>query len=247
MTVANAALISTSADQSTGIVAQSIGGGGSGGAVKTPGAPGGGDNVNLDIGLGGDSGTGGNGGAVSVSSFGGITTTGDGALGLLAQSVGGGGDAGTSQAGTATTDSVFNSVVVEVGGTGGAGSAGQGTQTSRPPANPARFSGSTRGAAIVDRGWAVAHDRHKNGSVRRALGHDQTAAGRPGDVEATVPGDGRRCRGRFRGLRCVDRADGGQRCRPRRPSAIPWRSSGRSSARAWTAAAGSLSRCARRP
>ena len=87
-----------------GIVAQSIGGGGG-----TTGGTGAAHHV-------GDSGgSGGNGGDVTTTSDGGsITTYQDGAIGILAQSVGGGGGNGANAAG----------LFVAVGGQGGSGGAG---------------------------------------------------------------------------------------------------------------------------
>jgi hypothetical protein len=82
-----------------GIVAQSIGGGG-GTATGTAGL----------FAVGGDGGAGGNGGNVTVNGTGAIATSGDGAPGILAQSIGGGGGSGANATGLA----------VSVGGAAGA-------------------------------------------------------------------------------------------------------------------------------
>jgi hypothetical protein len=89
-------------DGSDGIFAQSIGGGGGSGA-----ASGG------LVALGGSGSGGGNGGVVTVTNAGSISTDGNRARGVFAQSVGGGGGTGGDSGGLAT-----------IGGTGGSASAG---------------------------------------------------------------------------------------------------------------------------
>jgi hypothetical protein len=89
----------TSGPDSIGIVAQSIGGGGgNGGSALAKSLAVAGDpeipTISLGIALGGSGGSGGSGGNVSVSNIGEIFTTGDGAHGILAQSIGGGGGNG---------------------------------------------------------------------------------------------------------------------------------------------------------
>jgi hypothetical protein len=79
--------ITTTGDGAHGIVAQSLGGAGGGSS----------GGFGLAYSGGGSGGTGGNGGDVSVFAHGTVTTQGDKAQGILAQSIGGGGgDAGTS-------------------------------------------------------------------------------------------------------------------------------------------------------
>jgi hypothetical protein len=91
VTVTNGAAIDTVGSDAIGIFAQSIGGGGgTGGNGGVPGSP-------LDIltgftlGVGGSGGASGNGGQVSITNTGAITTVGEGADAIQAQSVGGGG------------------------------------------------------------------------------------------------------------------------------------------------------------
>jgi hypothetical protein len=86
-----------------GILAQSIGGGG--------GSSGG---LGAAAFVGDAGGSGGSGGSVSVSSSGGLTTFNDGAIGILAESIGGGGGNGGNASG----------LFVAVGGQGGLGGAG---------------------------------------------------------------------------------------------------------------------------
>lgn len=105
VTLSNSGAITTHGNDSQGIFAQSIGGGGgiaaSGQAYST-------EKEQINVSVGGSGGSGATGGAITVSNTGtnaSITTTGDGATAIEAQSVGGGGGtAGTSSAGT--SDSV---------------------------------------------------------------------------------------------------------------------------------------------
>ena len=78
-----------------------------------------------------------------------------------------------------------------------------------------RRGGSTceAGAGPVDRRLSGAHDQGQERAVRCALGREPTVAGRPRNVEATIPGDGRRYRGRPCGLRYVDQAGIWRWCR----------------------------------
>ena len=95
--------INTSGNLAHGIVAQSIGG--SGGSSGTSG--------NLIVSLLGSPDNGGNGGKVSVNNDGAITTTGDNARGIFAQSIGGGGGSGG-----------FAGGLIAVGGAGSNGGGG---------------------------------------------------------------------------------------------------------------------------
>ncbi len=105
VTLTNSGVINTHGNDSQGLFAQSVGGGGgiaaSGQAYST-------EKEQINVSVGGAGGSGATGGAVTVSNAGtgaAITTTGDGATAIEAQSVGGGGGtAGTSSAGT--SDSV---------------------------------------------------------------------------------------------------------------------------------------------
>ncbi|WP_238119198.1 MULTISPECIES: autotransporter outer membrane beta-barrel domain-containing protein [unclassified Xanthobacter] len=105
--VTNLGSILTTGFNGIGILAQSIGGGG--------GAGGSADNL---ASIGGQGGGGGGGGAVTVNTGGTISTEGDLAAAILAQSVGGGGGAGGNV--TATSAGVS----LAIGGAGGDGGAG---------------------------------------------------------------------------------------------------------------------------
>jgi outer membrane autotransporter protein len=95
VTVTNSAAIATQGDYAKGIFAQSVGGGGGEGggnkghSLRDTLIPG-----TVSISVGGAGGSSGNGGIVSVTNSGGITTSGEGAYGIQAQSVGGGGGVG---------------------------------------------------------------------------------------------------------------------------------------------------------
>ncbi|MGO1075010.1 hypothetical protein [Inquilinus sp. CA228] len=89
--------IVTYGDFANGIIAQSIGGGGGNagyGSGNTQ-AFGAGNDITVNVALGGKGGSGGDGGAVNAALFpgNGITTYGSGAVGMMAQSIGGGGGA----------------------------------------------------------------------------------------------------------------------------------------------------------
>ena len=94
--------ILTKGDLSDGIMAQSIGGSGGQGA----------DAFGL-VSIGGNGSKGGHGSAVTVTNYGRIATEGEGARGIIAQSIGGGGGDGGSSGG-----------MVAVGGSGSGGGAG---------------------------------------------------------------------------------------------------------------------------
>jgi hypothetical protein len=117
VTITNAAAIETSGILGGAIVAQSIGG--SGGTV-TGGSHG-------ILALGGSSGNSGNGGTVTVNSTGQILTTGIDAIGLFAQSVGGGGgyaDLSQADPGQSLVGATGSASLAEVGGAGSSGNGG---------------------------------------------------------------------------------------------------------------------------
>jgi uncharacterized protein YhjY with autotransporter beta-barrel domain len=115
----NAATITTGGDFSTGIVAQSIGGGGGNGGSAGSLAIGG--SMNVGVTLGGDGSAGGVGGQVDIINSGTIATGGENAIGIFAQSVGGsGGNGGSSLSGSVG----LASVGVSIAGGGGDGNDG---------------------------------------------------------------------------------------------------------------------------
>jgi hypothetical protein len=95
---------------STALFAQSIGGGGGDGGIVVGGL----------LSIGGRGGPGGNGGDVTVTNTGNLTSIGDHSLGLTAQSVGGGGGSG----GLAVSVGLGIPLAIAIGGTGGNGGNG---------------------------------------------------------------------------------------------------------------------------
>jgi uncharacterized protein YhjY with autotransporter beta-barrel domain len=130
----NPTSITTYGDFANGVVAQSIGGGGGNAGFGSSNSQGfsTSKNASVTLTLGSQGGTGGAGGDVRVDLFtgNGITTYGSGAVGLMAQSVGGGG--GTSQGGsygvgvsfTANNTNYSPGATVNLGSTGGSGNTG---------------------------------------------------------------------------------------------------------------------------
>lgn len=120
--VENFGQILTRADNSWGIFAQSIGGGGGrgGSGVAT-----GNNNINATFAFGADGGKGGRGGEVSVTNVGDIATAGAGSIAVFAQSVGGGGGAGAL---AASGNSISISSNVRMGGDAGQSSPGGGVK-----------------------------------------------------------------------------------------------------------------------
>jgi hypothetical protein len=126
VTVNNYQSVTTHGDGSHGVFAQSVGGGGGDGGsafnyfIGLPKA----DEeaaVNFSLSLGGKGGSSGVGKTVNIANSGIITTTGDGANGIEAQSIGGGGgEAGNG----ARETTLFKTVTLNVGGNGGEGENG---------------------------------------------------------------------------------------------------------------------------
>lgn len=117
VTTLNYNSITTLKDQSTGIIAQSIGGsGGSGGLAAGGGLSG---DASLSLNLGGKGGTGGQGLDVHVDNSGYITTSGNNSFGILAQSIGGSGGSGGNAIGGSISGGAALSA--NVGGAAGAG------------------------------------------------------------------------------------------------------------------------------
>ncbi|MBZ9988358.1 autotransporter outer membrane beta-barrel domain-containing protein [Mesorhizobium sp. BH1-1-5] len=113
VTVINSGVIKTNDDLSVGILAQAIGGGGGDGGLAGAGG------LFTAVGVGGKGGGGGNGAEVEVTNTANITTKGDLAHGIMAQSVGGGGGNGGNAG--AVSVGAFVGVGVAVGGDGGVG------------------------------------------------------------------------------------------------------------------------------
>jgi len=123
--VTNTNTIVTLGRNATGILAQSIGGGGGNGGFALSGSVG---VISGAVSIGGSGGAGSNGGAVIVDNSGAISTAGAQAYGIMAQSVGGGGgNGGFALAGTigVQVDDVPGiAAAVSIGGKGGGASNG---------------------------------------------------------------------------------------------------------------------------
>ncbi|MBN9051534.1 MAG: hypothetical protein J0H78_18910 [Rhizobiales bacterium] len=123
VTVTSVDNILTTGLGSFGLFAQSVGGGGGdGGFSMSASVTSGEDGTAMSAALGGSGAQGGNAGAVTVDSTGMIATQGDRAVGLFAQSVGGGGgNGGFAVSGTLAPSNGSTTFSAALGGTGGAG------------------------------------------------------------------------------------------------------------------------------
>ena len=126
VSVLNSAVIITEGRKAFGLNAQSIGGGGGFGGMALNGALArNGNRNNFEVAVGGDGGTGGVGGDVSVVNEGVIRTSGAEAVGIQAQSIGGGGgDAGLTgnlNVAVSRSNDTSNSLILNIGGDGGTG------------------------------------------------------------------------------------------------------------------------------
>ncbi len=125
VSVINQGEITTEGSNSFGILAQSIGGGGGNGGFSVAGSLSTSTNANqINVAVGGNGGSGNDAGQVTVGNYSDITTYGQSAVGILAQSIGGGGgNGGESFAGSLTQEGA-RTLAVAVGGSGGAGGNG---------------------------------------------------------------------------------------------------------------------------
>ncbi|MEM1129254.1 MAG: autotransporter outer membrane beta-barrel domain-containing protein [Pseudomonadota bacterium] len=111
--------LTTEGDLATGLLAQSIGSaGGSGGDASSK------TFIAFPFDIGGQAGDGGKSGTVTLTTAGSITTSGDHASGIMAQSIGGGGGKGGAAAARTTGVNGTISASVAVGGGGGSGGPG---------------------------------------------------------------------------------------------------------------------------
>ena len=118
VTVQNDGVVATQGANAHAIFAQSIGGGGGAGGG---GFSNGNNLLQADVSVGASGGGGGNGGTVTITNTGSITTQGDGAFGILAQSVGGGGGLGGAAENSQT---IGVRATVNLGGSAGQNSPG---------------------------------------------------------------------------------------------------------------------------
>ena len=119
--------IITTGKEAHGIFAQSLGGGGGNGSsiASLTGSTGAKDSISIGLNLGGAGGDGNVGGEVTVDNSGLIRTSGEGSIGILAQSIGGsGGNGGVVLSANILLKSKDKSPLISIGGIGGAGDDG---------------------------------------------------------------------------------------------------------------------------
>ncbi|WP_372088248.1 autotransporter outer membrane beta-barrel domain-containing protein (plasmid) [Tistrella mobilis] len=205
VTIATYDTITTTGLLSHGIVAQSIGGSGglggfsAGAAGSTIAAP--------AVAVGGYGGSGGTGGTVTVNTYTGISTAGDLAAAIIAQSIGGtGGSGGAAYSGSVSTGNPASKISVgAAGATGGSGGSGQnGGAVSVTVANNLVTSGfdaygiiaQSIGGGGGNGGNASAFaasasgggEQSKSGSASVAIGGSGAAGGNAGAVAVTLTG-----------------------------------------------------------
>ncbi|WP_143747308.1 autotransporter outer membrane beta-barrel domain-containing protein [Marinibacterium profundimaris] len=153
--------ISTGGDHAVGVLAQTIGGGGGSGGSATGASVG--DVIDMQI--GGSASGGGNGGNVTVSYQSlSLTTAGENAHGIVAQSVGGGGGHG----GDAQSVGVLDIVPVQVGGNSSAG-------------------GDAKGVDVALNGSSVATSgAHAVGIIAQSIGGGGGTGGSASGVDASA-------------------------------------------------------------
>ncbi len=117
--------VATQGRQATGVLAQSLGGGGGNGGINVSGAisASGGVGGAASVGIGGSGGGGGDSSTVDATVTGDVSTIGEGAAGIIAQSLGGGGGNGglNVSAGLSLSSQQGGTANVGLGGSGGDG------------------------------------------------------------------------------------------------------------------------------
>ena len=197
-------ILSTQGANSSGFIAQSIGGGGgNGGFNVSAGAAGSGvAGGAVGVGLGGTGGSGNAAGAVTAAtSVGKITTKGNSSLGVLAQSVGGGGgNGGFNVTGVGSgSGGVGGAIAVGLGGSGGLGATGGNvtltvnndvsTAGKNSSAVVAQSIGGGGGNGGFNVSGTIALGLGGNGSASIGLGGSGLGGGNGGIVDATVNGN----------------------------------------------------------
>ncbi|WP_255696706.1 autotransporter outer membrane beta-barrel domain-containing protein [Sandaracinobacteroides sayramensis] len=159
----NGGLIITTGESADGMLVQSIGGGGgSGGAGDAKATTKADNSLGLDMSIGGQAGNGGTGGTVKADNSGSILTLGDGAHGIITQTIGGGGGRGGGAAGS---NSGTLGVGVVVGGSGGNGG---GTWDS------------SAGTEVTNSGSIVTFGADAGGILAQSIGGGGGAGGKAG-------------------------------------------------------------------
>ncbi len=148
----------TEGDRSSGIVAQSVGGGGGDGGFAVSGSVAG--NASFNLAMGGKGGNGGSGGVIYVENHGAITTLGNNSHTILAQSIGGGGGNGGFAIGAGLSGTA--SLTAAIGGNGGAGGDSIPWLSNAPYYNNA--------VRVQNYGVLSSHGRDSNGILAQSIG-----------------------------------------------------------------------------
>ena len=208
VSVDSTASILTRDEKSSGITAQSIGGGGGTGgyvgavAFQVGGAAANG-NTSASLLVGGDGGTGADGGDVTAANAGSVETEARESLGVSAQSIGGGGgDGGMIISGTIAGKGNSNSLEIGIGGSGGTGGTGGDIVASNTGtiATGSAESAGLRGQSIGGGGGngglqvglsvSVAGSDAKSNRVAINIGGTGGSGGTSGEVSLTNGSDG---------------------------------------------------------
>ncbi|MDO8800729.1 autotransporter outer membrane beta-barrel domain-containing protein [Phenylobacterium sp.] len=175
--------IVTAGFMSSGVFAQSVGGGGGSGGGGDGSATG---DMSIGGGLGGAGGSSGAGSSVTVTNEGAISTLGDLSYGVLAQSVGGGGGIGGTGAGEISGGYSFS---LSIGGKGGSVDNGGAVKVAQE-GDVVTFGASSAGvlAQSVGGGGGIGGAANASNYLNVALGGSGTSGGDGGDVEVSVKG-----------------------------------------------------------
>ncbi len=181
--ITNTGEIVTAGFMSSGVFAQSVGGGGGSGGGGDGGASG---DMSIGGGLGGAGGASGAGGSVTVTNKGAISTLGDLSYGVLAQSVGGGGGLGGSGAGEIGGGYSFS---LSIGGKGGSVDNGGAVKVVQE-GDVVTFGASSAGvlAQSIGGGGGIGGTANASNYLNVALGGSGASGGNGGDVEVSVKG-----------------------------------------------------------
>ena len=137
--------------------------------------------------MGGTGGTAGNGNAVQVTNSGSITTLGQRAYGILAQSIGGGGGSGGAATSAANSQTGTYSATVSVGGSGGVGGdGGNVTVTGSGPIGTAGYGATAVLAQSIGGGGGVGAEGSVNNTTTIGLGVGYGGSGSGGGTGGTV-------------------------------------------------------------
>jgi hypothetical protein len=194
--------ITTLGDLSTGLLVQSVGGGGGNGAFSVSGSIAGSGTAagGAGVGVGGFAGGGGNGGVVRGEAEGDVYTEGDGSSGVVIQSLGGGGGNGGFAVGgsIAGSGTGAGAIGIGVGGTGGDGGDGGAvtafardirTRGDRAGGFLAQSVGGGGGSGGFSVGGSIGGAGTGAGAVSIGVGGSGGGGGDAGIVTASVTGD----------------------------------------------------------